>query len=123
MMYKACSRCGRIHSHNKKCYIGMTRRRKDTTANKIRHTSEWTNKAIEIKEDSKYLCSVCMDNKIYNYNNLEVHHIVPLEEDSTKAFDNYNLICLCRGHHREAECGEIEREYLFQLAKDREEGK
>ena len=37
--------------------------------------------------------------------------------------NNYNLICVCRGHHREAECGEIERDYLFQLAKDREEGK
>jgi 5-methylcytosine-specific restriction endonuclease McrA len=86
----------------------------------FRRTQDWTNKSIEIREDSKYLCSVCLDNNIYNYNRLEVHHIIPLEEDVDKGLDNLNLICLCNMHHREAEEGKIDKEYLFRLAEERE---
>ena len=117
-MYKACSRCGKIHQYNYRCNIGVTKK-KNTDANKFRKTIEWKNKSIEIREDSKYLCSVCLDNNIYNYNRLEVHHIVPLKEDITRALENNNLICLCNEHHRLAEEGKIDREYLFRLAEER----
>lgn len=122
-MYKSCAKCGKIHDINHRCYIGDSFRKKNTKANKFRRTKEWKYKSEEIREDSKYLCSICLDNNIYNYEQLEVHHITPLEEDITRGLDNYNLICLCNGHHRQAEVGEIEREYLFKLAEKREEGK
>lgn len=118
-MYKSCSRCGKIHDYNKKCYVGYSNRKKDTNANRFRKTTEWTNKSIEIRELSKYLCAICLDKGIYNYDKLEVHHIIPLEEDIDRGLDNDNLICLCNSHHREAEKGEIDREYLFKLVRDR----
>lgn len=122
-MYKACSRCGKIHDYNKKCYAGDTLRKKNTKANKFRKTTEWKYKSEEIREDSKYLCSVCLDNNIYNYDMLEVHHIDPIEENYDRRLDNYNLICLCNAHHREAEAGNIDRTYLYELAEEREEKK
>ena len=120
-MWKACARCGKIHDYNKKCYVGYNHKKKDTNANKFRNTIEWTNKAIEIKEDSKYLCSICLANNIFNYNKLEVHHIEPINENYNRRLDNYNLICLCKLHHIQAERNEIKREYLFKLAQERED--
>jgi len=120
-MFKACSKCGKIHDINHKCYIGDNIRKKNTKANRFRSTTEWKDKSEEIREDSKYLCSICLDNNIYTYDDLEVHHIEPLEENYERRLDNYNLLCLCNAHHREAEKGKIDREYLFSLAKKREE--
>lgn len=122
-MFRACSKCGKIHPYNKKCYIGDNYRKKSTNANRFRQTLEWKDKSEEIRQDSNYLCSVCLDNGIYNYNRLEVHHITPIEQDITKALDNYNLICLCNEHHRQAERGDIDKDYLYKLAKAREENK
>ena len=122
-MWKSCAKCGKIHPYNHKCYIGDSFRKKDTRANRFRRTIDWTNKSEEIREDSKYLCSVCLDNKIFNYDLLEVHHIEPIEQNYERRLDNYNLICLCNNHHREAEKGNIDREYLFKLAKSREDRK
>lgn len=123
-MYKACSKCGKIHPYNKKCYVGESGiRRKNTSANKFRLTRQWRYKSEDIKKDSKYLCSVCLDYNIYNYTQLEIHHIEPIEENYDRRLDNYNLICLCNSHHREAEEGKIDREYLFKLASKREREK
>ena len=35
--------------------------------------------------------------------------------------DNYNLICLCQEHHKQAEIGKIDRDYLYRLARQRED--
>jgi 5-methylcytosine-specific restriction endonuclease McrA len=121
-MWKACAKCGKIHEYNKKCYIGDTYRKKNTNANKFRATTQWKNKSEEVRIDSKYLCSVCLDNNIYTYDRLEVHHIEPIEHNYERRLDNYNLICLCNNHHRQAEEGKMDKEYLFKLAEKREEG-
>lgn len=118
-MFKACSKCGKIHEYSKKCYAGDTHRKKNTNANKFRQTQEWKDKSEEIREDSNYLCSVCLDEGVYNYEQLEVHHIDKLEDNYERRLDNYNLICLCNGHHREAERGKIDKDYLFRLAEKR----
>lgn len=120
-MFKACSRCGKIHDYNKKCYVGDNLRKKKTKANNFRKTTEWKHKSEEIREESKYLCAVCLDMNIYNYDLLEVHHIEPIEESFERRLDNYNLICLCNMHHRQAEIGAIRSDYLFELAKARED--
>jgi hypothetical protein len=122
-MWKSCVKCGKIHDINHKCYIGDNFRKKNTKANRFRRTTEWKNKSEEVREDSKYLCAICLDNNIYNYEQLEVHHIDKLEEVYERRLDNYNLICLCNKHHRLAEEGKIDKEYLFKLAEKRENNK
>lgn len=120
-MYKSCSKCGRIHPYNHKCYAGESGiRRKNTSANTFRTTRQWRNKAEEIKKQSKYLCNVCLAKGIYNYTQLETHHIEPIEENYERRLDDSNLICLCNEHHRLAEEGKIKREYLFKLVEDRD---
>ena len=66
-MFKACSRCGKIHDYNKKCYVGDNFKKKNTKANNFRKTKEWKHKSEEIREASNYLCAICFDNNIYNY--------------------------------------------------------
>lgn len=76
---------------------------------------------MNIREKANYLCEVCRDQGRLTYNDLEVHHIVKIKDDSNKLLDDYNLICLCVEHHKQADAGEIETDYLKRLAKDREE--
>lgn len=64
------------------------------------------------------MCQACLHEicdigtRKYNCKNLEVHHIVPIEEDESLKLDDDNLITLCEGHHKLAEAGEIKRETL-----------
>lgn len=122
-MKRSCSRCGRIHDLNYACKEGIKQ-----GANKyhykeadLRNTYRWHTKASYIKATSKYLCSVCLDKGIYTYDNLEVHHIRKLKEDESKLLDNYNLICLCSNCHTLADAGMIEKDYLLELARRRED--
>lgn len=112
-MYKTCSRCGRIHDYNYKCNKGKIYKKNDI--DKLRSTKRWTDKSIEIREASNYLCSVCLDKGILNYDNLEVHHIIKLQDQPDLLLDNDNLICLCKKHHKQADEGKINEDYLFNL--------
>lgn len=49
--------------------------------------------------------------------NLQVHHIVSLEEDFNKRLNNNNLITLCPICHELAESGEISKDNLYNLIK------
>lgn len=51
------------------------------------------------------------------YEDLEVHHIIPLEERPDLAFEDNNLITLCQEAHEKAERGEISREELLELVR------
>ena len=97
-MLKSCSRCGKIHDFNKQCYVNR-QVRGTSTADKFRKTYRWHQKSLDIRERDKNLCRACLANifdtqTIYNFDKLEVHHIIPLEEDSTKGLDDDNLITL-----------------------------
>ena len=116
-MLKSCSRCGRIVSYNHKCNVGRVYKKNDI--DKLRSTSRWTRKSIEIREASNYLCSVCLDEGIINYDNVEVHHIIKLQEDSSLLLENDNLISLCKYHHKQADEGKISEDYLLSLVKKR----
>ncbi len=120
-MYKSCPRCGKIHDTNYKCNAGRIKRVL-TNDMKLRNLNAWHMKSEEIKDRSNYLCSVCLQSHIYTYDRLEVHHIDKLREHPERLLDNYNLICLCKYHHKEADDGIIDKEYLFKLAKIREDG-
>ena len=117
-MMKTCSVCGRIHDIYKTCYRHKKKPR--TTANKFRDTYEWKEKRNQIRARNKHLCQICLEGKYdtfyrYNYNQLEVHHIIPIEEDYSKRLDETNLITLCRYHHELAEKNTIPREKLLDI--------
>jgi len=120
-MWKSCSRCGRVHAVGYKC-AAYTTPKSRTLDQKLRSTSRWQKKSEEIRAASNYLCELCKLEGKFEYNNIEVHHIIKLKDDSTKLLDNYNLIALCKKHHELADAGKIEASYLEELARCREEG-
>lgn len=119
-MYKSCSRCGKIHDSNYKCYANDIHRNR--MERKLRSQYSWTKKSEEIRERANYLCEVCKDKGIINYTDIEVHHIVKVSDDASKLLDNYNLICLCQEHHKAADKNQIDKDYLINLANRRENG-
>lgn len=122
-MLRSCSKCGGLHTIGYICRKGtkVDYNKYNYEESKLRNTYSWHTKAEQIKADSNYLCSVCLDNKIYNYNNLEVHHITKIKEDSSLLLDGYNLICLCNKCHKLADAEMIDKEYLLELARKRED--
>lgn len=119
--YVTCKYCGIVERGNHICpYKTYRKKERDSQADKFRKSKRWTDKSIEIRQRDKYLCVICMANRYntirqYNFDKLEVHHIVPLAEDYNKRLDNDNLITLCKYHHKLAEDGCISREELQEL--------
>lgn len=114
---KACSVCGKIHSADIKCV------RKDARADKehkLRQTNKWHNKSLEIRERSHWLCAVCKSYGIYNHESLEVHHIRKLRDYPEGLLDDANLICLCTTHHKMADDGLLDVEFLIRLVNQRD---
>ena len=107
-----------MHPANYKCTVGKIYQ--STNERELRSRYVWTKKSEEIRERANYLCEVCRVNKVYTYDNLEVHHITKLSEDPNGLLEDDNLICLCVYHHKLADAGEIEKEYLRELIKERE---
>lgn len=101
----------------------MDSNRYKQSEDKLRSKYAWTKKSKQIREDAGNLCEVCRDKGIATYNNLEVHHIDKLRDNVDGLLDDDNLICLCVRHHKEADNGEIDEEYLRELVKKREGGK
>jgi 5-methylcytosine-specific restriction endonuclease McrA len=118
MRLKACAVCGKIHSADIKCW------RKDARIDrehKLRQTNKWHTKSLEIRERSHWLCAVCLDKGIINHESLEVHHIEKLRDNPDGLLDDANLICLCTTHHKLADEGKIDVDYLRMLAQMRDE--
>ena len=117
-MLKSCAVCQRIHDSKVICkrkQYNITY--KTTNKDKFRSTSVWQKKREEIKERDMYLCRNCLVNKKMTTKNLQVHHIVSLEEDFNKRLNNNNLITLCPICHELAESGEISKDSLYNLIK------
>ena len=119
-MYKACSKCGKIHGYNVQCTKRIYKTGDDR---KLRSKYAWTLKSQEIREKANYLCEVCRDEGVVMYDDVEVHHITKIIEDESLLLENKNLICLCQYHHKLADKGEINKEYLQRLAEAREQGR
>ena len=118
--YVTCSKCGIVRRGHKCPHKTYKKKAYDTEADKFRKSKRWTNKSIEVRQRDRYLCKVCMANlyntvQQFNYNELDVHHIIPINEDYDKRLDNDNLITLCRYHHKMADDGNIPREELYSL--------
>lgn len=124
VIYKSCVRCGRVHDVNYICNVGKSKRKYKYIGGeerKIRNSTAWVYKSLEMRRRANFLCEVCKDEGVYNYDNLEVHHIEKLKDAPTKLLDDSNLITLCQFHHKLADKGMLEREYLQKLAKNRDE--
>ena len=119
MAFKACSKCGKIHPYDYKCSVGVDYNRSKLAEDKLRSRYAWTKKSKQIREDAGNLCEVCKDQGRATYDGLEVHHIEKLRENVDGLLDDDNLICLCVRHHKEADNGEIDKEYLRELVKKR----
>lgn len=116
-MYKACSVCGKIHPYNYKC------KRKEKRED-LHNSTAWHKKSKDIRERSKYICEVCLDQfgkggSAVLGNSVEVHHIIKVKDEPDLLLDDDNLICLCRMHHEEAEAGKLSKEYLTYLVEKR----
>ena len=114
---KACSVCGKIHDSSIKC----TRRdARVDREHKLRQTNKWHKKSLEIRERSQWLCAVCRAQGLFNYESLEVHHIEKLRDNPDGLLDDDNLICLCTAHHKLADDGQLDADYLRKLAQMRD---
>ena len=107
-----------MHKVGERCSI--SRDYSGGTERALRSKFAWTKKSQEIREKANNLCEVCRDKGIYIYDNLEVHHITKVKDDESLLLDNWNLICLCQECHKQADKGEINKEYLLELAERRE---
>ena len=119
-MLKACGRCGKLHPIGYRCTKG--RAYQGGVERELRHSWDWTKKSQEIRDKAQHLCEVCRDQGRYIYDGLEVHHIEKLSEHPEGLLDDYNLVCLCVEHHKQADAGELSQDYLKALAVHREQG-
>ena len=117
-MLKSCRYCGRIHPAGYVCPRRPQRRKRGgREAERIRSTYQWQRKREEVKERDRHLCVYCLAHGRLNYERLEAHHIIPLEERPDLAYEDDNLITLCGKDHESAEAGEIPREELQELVR------
>lgn len=117
-MWKSCARCGKIHRAGYKCNVNRVY--KGGKERELRNSYSWAKKSQEIRERANYLCEVCKAQGAYTYKGISVHHIIKLTNAPELLLDNDNLICLCTEHHRQADDGLIDAEWLKELAKQRE---
>ena len=119
-LLKLCTSCGGMHAHSVgKCQRGRTKPK--TQASKFRDQRRWKAKSTAVRERDHYLCQICIieayDTYLqYNSNQLEVNHIIPLEQDITLGFEETNLITLCTTHHKLADAGGIPKKLMQDLA-------
>lgn len=116
-MLKACSKCGKIHEYGFKCNAGSLPRTNEQT---LRNLSKWHKKSEQIRERSFYLCAICKDKGDYRAKDIEVHHIRKLRDYPQGLTEDANLISLCIDHHKQADRGEIDPDYLRKLADQRD---
>lgn len=127
-MLISCSKCGKVHDRKLICQgVKRTYKKKIDMAVKFRNTQAWRNKRREIVNRDKALCQLCIRNMCMSFHTIrilnqsvQVHHIVPINEDYERRLDNDNLICLCTYHHSMAEHGQIDKDTLIELARVQE---
>ena len=116
-MLVSCKYCSGLHRRGEVCPSKPVRQKESNKINKFRWSRQWRTKRNQIVDRDKYLCQVCKQDKRYTYENLEVHHIVPIVEDWYKRLDDNNLITLCVEHHKLADDNKIYKDYLLSIVR------
>lgn len=126
-MLKSCKFCGRIHDSSYTCELKPKRKynKRDSRIDIFRSSALWQKKRETIKKRDLNLCQICIRNLfntnfLYKYKDLQVHHIIPIQEDWDKRLDDDNLITLCPYHHELAEKGKITRKKLLEIVEEQE---
>lgn len=125
-MKRSCPYCGRIHPTGYCCPRKPKPKRcgGDTQADKFRSSGIWQRKRVQIRERDNHLCQVCLRRiyntigRHYNFKDISVHHIEPLDERYDLRLDAGNLITLCAYHHSMAEDGLIPKGILLGIAQE-----
>lgn len=92
-MLKSCKYCGRVHDRKVDCGQKPVRCKQNNDKDKFRWSRVWQYKREAIKRRDLFLCQICIRNLYdtrnkYTYNNLEVHHAVPLDDDFDRRLDD-----------------------------------
>lgn len=95
---KYCDKCKEkykeLNKENNKIYDTKHRKNKD-----VYHSINWDKVRETVKIRDKGMCRCCL-----KLNKIEpmylVHHIIPIEDNKSKAYDTNNLISLCDMCHR-----------------------
>ena len=122
----SCQYCGRIHEKKyicdkkRKAQEERWKKKRETKAFRFRKSYEWTQKSREIRERDHYMCLCCQAGlektyKKFTTEELDVHHIIPIEEDFNLRLSDDNLITICKVHHEMCEAGIISREQQMSL--------
>ena len=116
----------KIHDKKYNCPKKPVRQRQDNRQSKFRSTYKWTKKAQAVKRRDGYLCQVCLrglyhPERQYETEGLEVHHIQTVASCYEKRLDGYNLLTLCKRHHKMADAGKIPAKELQMIAAEQEE--
>lgn len=125
-IYKSCKYCGKVHKENFKCKKKPIQKKRSTEAVKLRNSPKWQKKRQQIKKRDLYLCQICIRDlynplRKFNYEDLEVHHAVSIEQDKNLALKSNNLITLCSYHHRLCDSGKIPINEVKQIIEQQEE--
>ena len=114
-MLISCRYCNGFHKRGQICQAkpkNNSTKKEENIITRFRSSKIWQKKRLVIKERDKFLCQNCLKNGIYNFNKLEVHHIVPISKDWEKRLNNDNLITLCSKCHKMADNKEISIRFL-----------
>ena len=114
-MLKTCKYCGRIVEPKHRCIQKPKYDKKDKEITAFRNSREWKEKRKEIQQRDKNLCRYCLSKNRLVYDQIDIHHIVPLKINFEMRLDNDNLISLCRMCHEEAEAGKITKDELQKI--------
>ena len=126
-MKRSCKYCFSYHDAKFDCGRKPVRKKFGTSkADKFRNTKVWRDKSVEIRERDKGLCQICIRSLYntttqYTFDNVHVHHIVPLHEDLSKGLDNTNLLSVCRYHHYMCDGGTIPRQEQLIISQEQED--
>ena len=121
--FVTCKYCGVVERGHKCPHKKSRQKSGDRRSDRFRKTKAWTQKSIEVRQRDRFLCQVCLRNlyntmSFFNYKTVEVHHIVPIEEDFNQRLDNENLLSLCSYHHKMADKGQIPRKVLQDIVRE-----
>ena len=125
LIQKSCKYCGRIHDDGHVCISKPIKRKKIDEAVRFRNSEVWRKKRQQIKERDCYLCQVCIrelygTRRKYNYEDLQVHHAIAVNESEELRLDDSNLITLYSMHHTMCDKGEIPYEEVKQIILEQE---
>lgn len=122
--YVSCPHCGIVVRGHRCPHRKSRQKTGDRQSDRFRKTKSWTNKSIEIRQRDRFLCQVCLRNlyntmTFLNYKTVEVHHIEKLQDNFDRRLDEKNLISLCSYHHKMADKGEIPKQVLFDIVREK----